>query len=125
MGKDDPDATVRAGSGYIFGQEWEYTESPLKTPFSRQRRRGFQRRRPGIPKTVPFRIARFWGLGYSRLMREDEAGTLAQLKTLRKEVFDRRQLGTSCSARVHHFGLSKFVLHTVKTDSSNSAPILR
>ena len=28
-------------------------------------------------------------VGYSRLMREDEAGTLAQLKTLRKEVFDR------------------------------------
>ena len=27
-------------------------------------------------------------VGYSRLMREDEAGTLAQLKTLRKEVFD-------------------------------------
>ena len=29
-------------------------------------------------------------VGYSRLMREDEAGTLAQLKTLRKEVFDTR-----------------------------------
>ncbi len=29
-------------------------------------------------------------VGYSRLMREDEAGTLAQLKTLRKEVFDNR-----------------------------------
>ncbi len=28
-------------------------------------------------------------VGYSRLMRDDEAGTLAQLKTLRKEVFDR------------------------------------
>ncbi len=29
-------------------------------------------------------------VGYSRLMREDETGTLAQLKTLRKEVFDPR-----------------------------------
>ncbi len=29
-------------------------------------------------------------VGYSRLMREDEAGTVAQLKTLRKEVFDLR-----------------------------------
>ena len=29
-------------------------------------------------------------VGYSRLMRADEAGTLAQLKTLRKEVFDPR-----------------------------------
>ncbi len=29
-------------------------------------------------------------VGYSRMMREDEAGTLAQLKTLRKEVFDPR-----------------------------------
>ena len=27
-------------------------------------------------------------VGYSRMMREDESGTLAQLKTLRKEVFD-------------------------------------
>ncbi len=27
-------------------------------------------------------------LGYSRLMRENEAGILVQLKTLRKEVFD-------------------------------------
>ncbi len=27
-------------------------------------------------------------VGYSRLMRADEAGTLAQLKTLRKELFD-------------------------------------
>ncbi len=27
-------------------------------------------------------------VGYSRLMRADEAGTLAQLKTLREEVFD-------------------------------------
>ena len=27
-------------------------------------------------------------VGYSRLMREDEAGTLAQLKTLRKELLD-------------------------------------
>ncbi len=27
-------------------------------------------------------------VGYSRLMEADEAGTLAQLKTLRKEVFD-------------------------------------
>ena len=26
-------------------------------------------------------------VGYGRLMREDETGTLAQLKTLRKEVF--------------------------------------
>ena len=29
-------------------------------------------------------------VGYSRMMREDESGTLAQLKTLRKEVFDPR-----------------------------------
>ncbi len=29
-------------------------------------------------------------VGYSRLIREDEAGTLAQLKVLRKEVFDPR-----------------------------------
>ncbi len=29
-------------------------------------------------------------VGYSRMMREDEAGTLAQLKVLRKEVFDPR-----------------------------------
>jgi adenylate cyclase len=29
-------------------------------------------------------------VGYSRLIREDEAGTLAQLKVLRKEVFDSR-----------------------------------
>ena len=29
-------------------------------------------------------------VGYSRMMREDETGTLAQLKTLRKEVFDPR-----------------------------------
>ena len=29
-------------------------------------------------------------VGYSRMIREDEAGTLAQLKTLRKEVFDPR-----------------------------------
>ena len=29
-------------------------------------------------------------VGYSRLMRADESGTLAQLKTLRKEVFDPR-----------------------------------
>ncbi len=29
-------------------------------------------------------------VGYSRLMREDETETLAQLKTLRKEVFDPR-----------------------------------
>ena len=29
-------------------------------------------------------------VGYSRLMREDETGTLAQLKVLRKEVFDPR-----------------------------------
>ncbi len=29
-------------------------------------------------------------VGYSRLMREDETGTLAQIKTLRKEVFDPR-----------------------------------
>ena len=29
-------------------------------------------------------------VGYSRLMGEDETGTLAQLKTLRKEVFDPR-----------------------------------
>ncbi len=29
-------------------------------------------------------------VGYSRLMREDEVGTLAQLKVLRKEVFDPR-----------------------------------
>ena len=28
--------------------------------------------------------------GYSRMMREDETVTLAQLKTLRKEVFDPR-----------------------------------
>ena len=28
--------------------------------------------------------------GYSRMMGEDEEGTLAQLKTLRKEVFDRQ-----------------------------------
>ena len=28
--------------------------------------------------------------GYSRLMREDEAGTLAQTETLREEVFDLR-----------------------------------
>ncbi len=27
-------------------------------------------------------------VGYSRLMREDETGTLAQLKTLRKELLD-------------------------------------
>ncbi len=27
-------------------------------------------------------------VGYSRLMRADEAGTLAQLKTLRKELLD-------------------------------------
>ncbi len=27
-------------------------------------------------------------VGYSRLMREDETGTLAQLKTLRKEMLD-------------------------------------
>ena len=27
-------------------------------------------------------------IGYSRLMREDEAGTLAQLKTLGKELLD-------------------------------------
>ncbi len=27
-------------------------------------------------------------VGYSRMMREDEAGTLAQLKTLRKELLD-------------------------------------
>ncbi len=27
-------------------------------------------------------------VGYSRLRREDETGSLAQLKTLRKEVFD-------------------------------------
>ncbi len=27
-------------------------------------------------------------VGYSRLMREDEAGTLAQLRTLRKELLD-------------------------------------
>ena len=45
------------------------------------------------------------GVGYSRLMHEDESGTLAQLKTLRKEVVDRRQLGTSCSARVHQIDL--------------------
>ncbi len=29
-------------------------------------------------------------VGYSRMMGEDETGTLAQLKTLRKEVFDPR-----------------------------------
>ncbi len=29
-------------------------------------------------------------VGYSRMMREDEARVLAQLKTLRKEVFDPR-----------------------------------
>ncbi len=29
-------------------------------------------------------------VGYSRMMRDDETGTLAQLKTLRKEVFDPR-----------------------------------
>ena len=29
-------------------------------------------------------------VGYSRLMGEDETGTLAQLKVLRKEVFDPR-----------------------------------
>ena len=29
-------------------------------------------------------------MGYSRMMREDETGTLAQLKTHRKEVFDPR-----------------------------------
>ena len=58
------------------------------------------------------------GVGYSRLMHEDESGTLAQLKTLRKEVFDRRQLGTSCSARVHQFDLSAFMLLTVKTTNS-------
>ncbi len=29
-------------------------------------------------------------VGYSRMMREDETGTLAQLKVLRKEVFDPR-----------------------------------
>ena len=29
-------------------------------------------------------------VGYNRMMREDETGTLAQLKTLRKEVFDPR-----------------------------------
>ncbi len=29
-------------------------------------------------------------VGYSRMMREDEAGTLAQLKTLRKEVIRRQ-----------------------------------
>ena len=29
-------------------------------------------------------------VGFSRLMGEDETGTLAQLKTLRKEVFDPR-----------------------------------
>ena len=29
-------------------------------------------------------------VGYSRMMRENETGTLAQLKTLRKEVFDPR-----------------------------------
>ena len=29
-------------------------------------------------------------VGYSRMIREDETGTLAQLKTLRKEVFDPR-----------------------------------
>ncbi len=29
-------------------------------------------------------------VGYSRMMREDETGTLAQLKTHRKEVFDPR-----------------------------------
>ena len=29
-------------------------------------------------------------VGYSRLMGADEAGTLAQFKTLRKEVFDPR-----------------------------------
>ncbi len=56
-------------------------------------------------------------VGYSRLMHEDESGTLAQLKTLRKEVFDRRQLCTSCSARVHQFDLSAFLLQTVKTSS--------
>ena len=65
------------------------------------------------------------GVGYSRLMHEDESGTLAQLKTLRKEVFDRRQLGTSCSARVHQIDLSAFLVQTVKTTSSSSAPILR
>ena len=27
-------------------------------------------------------------VGYSRLMRDDEAGTLAQLKTLRRELLD-------------------------------------
>ena len=27
-------------------------------------------------------------VGYSRLMREDETGTLAQLRTLRKELFE-------------------------------------
>ena len=27
-------------------------------------------------------------VGYSRMMREDETGTLAQIKTLRKELFD-------------------------------------
>ena len=27
-------------------------------------------------------------VGYSRMMREDETGTLAQLKTLRKKVLD-------------------------------------
>ncbi len=64
-------------------------------------------------------------VGYSRLMHEDESGTLAQLKTLRKEVFDRRQLGTSCSARVHQFDLSAFLLQTIKTTGSSSAPIVR
>ncbi len=29
-------------------------------------------------------------VGYCRMMREDETGTLAQLKTHRKEVFDPR-----------------------------------
>ena len=38
-------------------------------------------------------------VGYSRIMGEDESGTLAQLKTFRKEVFDPRSAGDSVITR--------------------------
>jgi hypothetical protein len=43
-------------------------------------------------------------VGYSRLMREDETGTLAQLKTLRKEVFDPRIADTPENERIMVLG---------------------
>ncbi len=39
-------------------------------------------------------------VGYGRLMGEDETGTLSQLKTLRKEVFDPRIADTPENERI-------------------------